>query len=178
VTPELKFPESAEVPESPIRVEKFGVMDYSTGNAIEHWYVDGVVRSKNDYGVPVYSRWRIMIGRADDKFFPVVVSLEGAPVYQMQGHVAMLQDARRDNQQRQTAEAEAKKARELAAARAVWQANAEAKPVEQKAREALKMAVDLLEAGRREPAHRRLREIVEKYPDTSAAAEAEVLLKQ
>lgn len=178
VTPELKFPQSASFPESSIRLERFGMMNNSTGDTIEHWYVDGAVDAINDYGVQVRSWWRIMIGREADTFFPVVVSLEGAPVYQMSGHVAMLQDARRDNQQRKTDEANAKKAKELAANRAVWQANAAAKPAEQKAREELKLAVDLLESGRREPAVRRLQAIIEKYPDTSAAGEAQVLLDQ
>jgi hypothetical protein len=178
VTPALKYPDSASFPETPIRLERFALMNNSTGDTIEHWYVDGLVDSENDYGKRIASRWRIMVGRVDDKFFPVVVSLEGLPVYQMQGHVAMLQDARRADLERKTAQADAKKARELAANRAAWQANAAAKPTEQKAREALKMAVDLLEAGRREPADRRLREIIEKYAGSSAAAEAEKLLER
>ncbi|MBI3861665.1 MAG: hypothetical protein HY290_07195 [Planctomycetia bacterium] len=99
VTPELLVPESAGFPERSIRLERFPLMNYSTGNRIEHWYVDGGVDSKNDYGVMVRSWWRIMLGRVDDKFFPVVVSLEGRPIYQMRGHVDMLQDARRANQQ-------------------------------------------------------------------------------
>ncbi len=177
VTPELKFPEKALFPDDSISLERVTMMTSSTGDRIEHWQVDGEVESKNDHGLSVRSRWRIMIGRVDDTFFPVVVSLEGFPVYQMRGHVAMLQDARRADWQRKTAQAEAKKTKELAENRAVWQANAAAKPAEQKAREALKLAVDLLDAGRQEPAHRRLREIIEKFPETSAAAEAEKLLE-
>jgi TolA-binding protein len=42
----------------------------------------------------------------------------------------------------------------------------------------LKLAVDLLAAGQRQPAHRRLREILSKYPGTSAADEAEKLLNE
>jgi TolA-binding protein len=72
----------------------------------------------------------------------------------------------------------AKRAKELPAKRAAWQAQEEAKSAEQKAQEALRLAIDLLEADRREPAHRRLREIIEKYPDTKAAAEARSLLKK
>lgn len=176
VTPELKYPESALFPESSIRLERYALMNFSTGNRIEHWYVDGAVDSRNDYGVQVGSRWRIMIGRVDDKFFPVVVTLEGLPVYQMRGHVAMLQDARLAEAQQKAALAEANKAEELAENRAAWQASAAAKPAEQKAREALKLALALLDAGRIEPAHRRLREIIEKFPDTAAAAEAEQML--
>lgn len=177
VTPELKYPASAGFPESSIRFERFVLMNFSTGDRIEHWFVDGGVDSKNDYGVVVRSRWRVMLGRSNDLFFPVVVSLEGHPVYQMRGHVEMLQDARRADQQQKEAQAAAKKATDLAVNRALWQANAAAKPDEQKASEALKMARDLLEAGRNEPARRRLQEIVEKFPGTSAAAEAEELLK-
>ncbi|HEY3963318.1 MAG TPA: hypothetical protein VGM05_02095 [Planctomycetaceae bacterium] len=178
VTPELKFPETAQFPEDSIYLEPVTMMNLSTGDRIEHWQVDGEVESKNDHGLFVRSRWRIMIGRVDDKFFPVVVSLEGFPVYQMRGHVAMLQDARRADVQRKTAQVDAKNAKELAENRALWQSNAAAKPAERKAREALKLAVDLLDAGRHEPAHRRLQEIIERYPDTSAAAEAEKLLEQ
>jgi TolA-binding protein len=96
----------------------------------------------------------------------------------MQGHVEMLQDARKAEFEAQAAREKDKKEKELAANRAVWQANAAAKPAEQKAREALKLAVGLLEAGQRQPAHRRLRELIEKYPGTIAAAEAEELLKE
>jgi len=72
----------------------------------------------------------------------------------------------------------AKRAKELPSKRAAWQAQEEAKSAEQKAEEALRLAIDLLEADRREPAHRRLREIIEKYPDTKAAAKAQSLLKK
>ena len=71
-----------------------------------------------------------------------------------------------------------KRAKELPSKRAAWQAQEEAKSAEQKAQESLRLAIDLLEADRREPAHRRLREIIEKYPDTKAAAEARSLLKK
>lgn len=76
------------------------------------------------------------------------------------------------------AQAAEKRAKELPGKRAAWQAQSAAKTAEQKAQDALRMAVDLLNAGRREPALRRLREVVEKYPGTSAAEEADALLKK
>jgi TolA-binding protein len=95
----------------------------------------------------------------------------------MRGHVEMLAEARRAAWQQVEAQAAAQKATELAANRAVWQAIDAAKPAEEKARAALKLAIDLLSAGREEPARRRLQDVIDKFPGTGAAAQAEELLK-
>lgn len=72
----------------------------------------------------------------------------------------------------------AKRVKELPGKRAAWKSQEEAKSAEDKAQAALKLAKDLLKAERREAADRRLKEIVEKYPGTDAAAEAADLLKK
>lgn len=177
VTSDLKFPESAEFPEGAIRFERLTLLNQTTGGRIEHWYVDGAVDSQNDYGVIVRSRWRIMLARADDVFFPVMAQLGDFEIYRMRGHVEMLADGRREAWQEREAQAAAQKASELAANRAVWQAIDKARPAEEKARAALKLAVDLLAAGREEPARRRLQEVIDKFPGTNAASEAQELLK-
>lgn|GEM_PF-5745990 len=68
--------------------------------------------------------------------------------------------------------------KELPSKRAAWKAKEEARSAEEKAQADLKMALDLLQAERRDAAHRRFRDIIEKYPGTDAAAEAERRLKQ
>jgi hypothetical protein len=178
VKPNLVAPESAEFPIEAIRVEPLFLLNQTTDRRIEHWLVDGAVNSRNEYGVMVRSRWRILLGRADDNYFPVTATLEGLEIYRTRGHVEMLAEARKAAaEQRQKAAAD-RKAQELTANRAVWKANEEAKPAEEKAAAALKLAVSLLNAGRKEPARRRLQEVIEKYPDTAAAAQAAELLLQ
>ncbi|MBS0264120.1 MAG: hypothetical protein JSS02_19445 [Planctomycetes bacterium] len=176
VPPRLKFPESAEFPEDSTRLQPFTIMNETTGPVYEHWSVDGVVESRNQYGIPIRSAWRAMVGRTNDRFFLVFASLEGQPIYQMTGHAHLLQAARQAYQERLTAAEQSRKQRQLAADRAAWRASAAAKPEEQKAREMLKLAEMLLRAGRREPAHRRLLEVINQYPYSQAAVEAELLL--
>ncbi|MGE5192165.1 MAG: tetratricopeptide repeat protein [Deltaproteobacteria bacterium] len=178
VTPALLSPESAECPEGAIRIERLALLNQTTDGRIEHWIADGAVNSRNEYGVVVRSRWRVVLGRADDTFFPVMAALEGFEIFRTRGHVEMLAEAReaaREQRQRTAAE---QKAKELSANRAVWKAIDEAKPAEEKAAAALKLAVSLLDAGRKEPARRRLREVIDRFPDTRAAAEAGELLQQ
>ena len=119
----------------------------------------------------VRSHWRILLARADDSFFPVMgTAARGLlEVYRMPGHVEMLAEARREAWQEREAQVAAQKADELAANRAVWQAIDASKPAEEKARAALNLALDLLAAGREEPARRRLQEVIDKYPGTSAS---------
>jgi TolA-binding protein len=76
------------------------------------------------------------------------------------------------------AQASAQKTLQLAASRAAWKALEESKPAEEKAEAALKLAQSLLDAGRTEPARKRLQELIEKFPGTRAAAKAEELLKK
>lgn len=177
VTPELKVPESATFPEDTIRCERLELLNRTTGGRIEHWFVDGIVVSRNDYGVSARSRWRTLLARADDSFFPVMQQLGDFEIYRLRGHVAMLAEARQSAWQERQAQAAAEKARELAANRAVWKAIDAAKPAEEKAQAALKLAVDLLAAGREEPARRRLQEVIDNFPGTNAAARAVELLK-
>jgi len=178
VTSNLKVPESAEFAENAIRFERLALLNQTTGGKIEHWYVDGAVDSRNDYGVIVRSGWRILLARADDAFFPIMAQLGDFEIYRMRGHVEMLAEGRREAWQEREAQAAAQKATELAANRAVWQAIDKARPAEEKARAALKLAIDLLAAGREEPARRRLQEVIDKFPDTNAAGEAEELLRE
>jgi hypothetical protein len=177
VTPNLTTPASAEFPEDGIRFEQLTLLSQTTGGKIEYWLVDGGVNSRNGYGVTVRSRWRIVLGRADDFFFPVMVLLEGRGIFQMRDYVTILDEARQAAVQERLALAAARKAKEVAANRAAWKALADAKPDEEKAAAALKLATSLLTAGRKEPAHRRLQELIDKFPGTNAAAEAAELLK-
>jgi len=176
VNPNLAFPDTAEFPESAIRFTRLVLLGQSTGGQIEHWLVDGAVDSKNGYGIRVRSHWRILLGRLDDSFFPVMAVLEGVQIFRMHGHVEMLATARRTALETREMQAAAQKADELAANRAAWKAIDEAKPLEEKAEAALKLAESLLAAGREEPARRRLQEIIDKFPETRAAAKAEELL--
>src|SRR5262249_54460658 len=132
----------------------------------------------NRYGATVRSPWRIVLGKADNRFFPVMVMLEEFAIYRFLGHVDMLADARRAAAQEQSDKESEQKAQDLAARRALWQSVEAAKPAEEKAKAALKLAVMLLKAGRTEPARRRLQEVIDQFPDTNAAAEAAELLKQ
>jgi hypothetical protein len=178
VKPNLVAPESAEFPVAAIHVERLSPLNQMTDGRIQHWLVDGAVNSRNEYGVLIQSHWRILIGRADDNFFPVTAMLEGFEIFRTRGHVEMLAEARKAAwEQRQRAAAE-HKSQELAANRAVWKANEEAKPAEEKAAAALKLAVSLLNAGRKDPARRRLLEVIDRFPGTDAAAEAGELLRQ
>ncbi len=178
VTPDLKHPASAAFPPEEVRFERLEMLNRTTLGRIEHWFVHGAVDSRNGYGATVRSRWRIVLGRADNHFFPVIVILEEFGIYRFQGHVDMLAEARQAARQELVDREAAQKAKDLAARRALWQAVESAKPAEEKAQAALKLAVDLLAAGREAPARKRLQEVIDKYPDTDAAAEAEVLLKQ
>jgi hypothetical protein len=178
VTPNLTTPPSAEFPEDGIRFERLTRLSQTTGGKIAYWLVDGGVDSRNGYGVTVRSRWRIVLGRADDFYFPVMVLLEGRGIFQMRDYAAMLDEARQAAVQERLALGAARKAEQVAANRAVWKALVDAKPDEEKAAAALKLAVSLLTAGRKEPAHRRLQELIDKFPGTNAAAEAAELLKQ
>ncbi len=178
VTPDLKVAESAEFPTNAIRFERLALLNQTTGGRIEHWFVDGAVDSRNDYGVRVRSHWRILLARAADSFFPVMAQLGDFEIYRMRGHVEMLAEARRAAWQELEARPPHGRANELAANRAVWQAIDAAKPAEEKARAALKLAVDLLGAGREAPARRRLQEVIDQFPGTSAAAQAEELLAE
>ncbi len=174
----LKVPESARFPEDGITFERLTLLNQTTGGKIEHWYVAGAVESQNDYGVRVSSRWRVLLARADDSFFPVMAQLGDFEIYRMPGYMEMLADARQAAWQERESQAVAKKADELALNRAVWQAIDAAKPAEEKARAAFKLAVDLLAAGREEPARRRLQEVIDKYPGTKAARDAEKMLAE
>jgi hypothetical protein len=178
VTPNLTTPASAEFPEDTIRFERLPSLSQATGGKIAHWLVNGAVDSKNDYGVTVRTHWRMILGRAEDIFFPVMVSLDGREVYHRRDYVKVLAGARLSAEQELQTQAAARKAKEVAADRAGWKAADEAKPEEEKAAAALKLAVSLLTAGRKEPAHKRLEELIDKFPGTKAAAEAAELLKQ
>lgn len=178
VTNNLKVPESAAFPHDAITFERLTLLNQTTGGRIEHWYVFGAVDSRNDYGARVRSHWRIMLAREADRFFPVMAQLGDFEIYRMRGHVEMLAEARRQAWQERESQAAAQKADELAANRAVWQAIDAAKPAEEKARAALKLASDLLAAGREEPARRRLQEVIDKYPGTKAAGQAEEMLAE
>jgi hypothetical protein len=178
VTPDLKHPASAAFPPEVVRFERLEMLNRTTLGRIEHWSVHGAVDSRNGYGATVRSRWRIVLGRADNHFFPVIVILEEFGIYRFQGHVDMLAEARQAARQELVDREAAQKAKDLAARRALWQAVESAKPAEEKAQAALKMAVILLKQGRNEPARRRLQEVIDQFPGTDAAAEAAKLLKQ
>jgi hypothetical protein len=178
IVPNLKSTDSAEVPEGQIHFERMKGLNATTGDRIEHWLADGVAVSPNDFGVRVPAHWRIMIARSDDSFFPVTALLEGVEVYRMRGHWEMLMDARQEAWQEQRDQVTARKERDVAESRAAWKAREEAKPVEEKAQAALKLATILINAGRTEAAQGRLKEVIEKFPGTAAAAEAQGLLNQ
>lgn len=176
VTENLKVPDSARYPEDSIAFERLNLLNQTTGGRIEHWFVAGAVDSNNDYGVKVRSRWRVLLAREADEFFPVMAQLGDFEIYRMRGYVELLAEGRRVAWQERQAQAAAQKADELAANRALWQAIDAAKPAEEKARAALKLARDLWAAGREAPARRRLQELIEKYPGTQAARQAEEML--
>ncbi|MGQ0634540.1 MAG: tetratricopeptide repeat protein [Planctomycetaceae bacterium] len=178
VTPSLKRRESSAFPPIAIRFERLDVLNAVTDGKIEHWLVDGVVHSKNDHGIAVPSQWRIVLGRSDDSFFPIIAALEGFAIYHLRSHPDLIREARQVTLQKRQAEAAAKKAQEAAEKSAVWQALEAAKPPEAKAQAALKLALNLLAAGRKEAAFRRLHEIIEQFPDTDAAAQARKLLEK
>jgi hypothetical protein len=178
ITPELKQPDSATFPAAPIRLERLKILDRMTDGAIEHWLVDGAVDSRNEYGYSVRSSWRMMVARHADSFFPVLTSLEGVEVYYLRSHADLLTDGREEAIRRRNAAASKRKTRSIAEKRAVWKALDAAKSSETKAQAALQLAVDLLAAGRTEPAHRRLQELIDRYPETQAAEKAAELLKQ
>lgn len=176
VRPDLARPESAEFPPDTISIKRLDLVGRSNGGRIEEWLVDGAVDSKNRYGLRIGSHWRMVLGRDDNRFFPVRAALEGVQIFRMSGDVEMLAEARRAEVEYREAQAAALRTEELAASRAAWKALDEAKPVEEKADAALKLAKSLLDAGREEPARRRLQEVIDKFPETRAAARAEELL--
>jgi hypothetical protein len=178
VTDNLKVPDSAKYPEDAITFERLNLLSQTTGGRIEHWFVAGAVDSSNDYGVPVRSHWRVLLAREADEFFPVLAQLGDFEIYRMHGYVELLAEARRVAWQERQAQAAAQKADELTANRAVWQAIDAAKPAEEKAQAALKLACDLWAAGRESPARRRLQDVIEKYPGTQAARQAEEILTE
>jgi hypothetical protein len=178
IAPELKHPDSAAFPREAIRVERLSVLNRMTGGSIEHWLVDGAVESRNDHGYNVHSAWRILLAREADWFFPVLASLAGVEVYYLRSHADMLAEARKDAIKKRNMAAREKKSRSLAEKRAVWKALDAVKGTEAKAQAALQLAVDLLAAGRTEPARRRLQDLIDSYPGTQAAEKAEELLEK
>jgi hypothetical protein len=178
VTPNLASPKSAVFPEETIRFERLTQMNQTTDSRIEHWLVDGAVDSDGRFGLKIRSRWRLLLGRDGAGFFPEIAALGGHEIYQMPDHRQLLADARQAAWDRRQAQESARKTLELAESRAAWKALVESKPAEEKAQAALKLAQSLLDAGRAEPARKRLQELIEKFPGTRAAAEAEELLKK
>jgi hypothetical protein len=176
VTPAFKATGPAEFPEHSIRFERLAFMHASTGGKMEHWLVDGVVAAK-DGGIR-RSQWRMIIARLDDSFLPVMASLDGVEIYHLRSHPQLLMDVREAEIQNREWQAAAAKAEELAAKRAVWKEIDATRSAEQKAEAALKLAVSLLDAGRIEPARKRLEGVIDKFPDTRAAAEAAQLLEK
>ena len=174
VTPAFKASGQAEFPEHSIRFERLAFMHSSTGGKMEHWLVDGVVAA-SDGGIR-RSHWRMVVARLDDSFLPVTASLDGVEIYHLRSHPQLLVDVREAEIHNREMQAAAAKAEELAAKRAVWKEIDATKPAEQKAEAALKLAVSLLDAGRIEPARKRLQDVIEKFPDTRAATEAAELL--
>jgi len=178
ITPNLKSPDSAEFPETKIHFERLSSVNATTDNRIEHWLASGVATARNDFGVRVPVQWRIMVGRSDDSFFPITALLEGVEIFRMPGHAQLLADGRQRAWQERQDQAAARKAQELAQNRALWKARDDARPLEDKARAALKLATILLNDGRTDAGRKRLQEVIDKFPGTTAAAEAEGLLKQ
>jgi hypothetical protein len=176
VSPDLARPESAEISPEAISVTSLVLVGKSNGGRIDEWLVDGAVDSKNRYGLTVRSHWKMVVGRSAGCFFPIRAALEGVQIFRMRGDVEMLAEARRAEVQLREEQAADQKAKELAANRAAWKALDEAKPAEEKADAALKLALSLLDAGREEPARRRLQEVIDKFPETRAAARAAELL--
>jgi hypothetical protein len=176
VTPAVKAAGPVEFPEEAIRFERLAFMHVSTGGKMDHWLVDGVVAA-GDGGVR-RSHWRMVVARLDDSFIPVTVSLEGVEIYHLRTHPQLLADVREAEIRNRESLAAAAKTEELAAKRAVWKEIDATRPAEQKAESALKLAVSLLDAGRIEPARKRLQDVIEKFPDTHAAAEAAELLEK
>ena len=178
VTPNLAFPKSAVFPEKTIRFERLTQMNNTTDSRIEHWLVDGAVDAEGRFGLTIRSRWRLLLGRDGAGFFSEMSALEGHAIYQMPDHRQLLADARQAAWDRRQAQESARKTLELAESRAAWKALEQAKPAEEKAEAALKLAQSLLDAGRTGPARKRLQELIEKFPGTRAAARAEELLKE
>jgi hypothetical protein len=176
VTPALNASGPVEFPEHSIRSERLAFMHSSTGGKMDHWLVDGVVAAR-DGGIR-RSHWRMVVARLDDSFLPVTTSLEGVEIYHLRSHVQLLVDVREAEIRNRESLTAAAKAEELAAKRAVWKEIDATRPVEQKAEAALKLAVSLLDAGRIEPARKRLQDVIAKFPDTRAATEAAELLEK
>jgi hypothetical protein len=107
-----------------------------------------------------------------------MASLDGVEIYHLQSHPQLLVDVREAEIQHRESQAATAKAEVLAAKREVWHEIDAAKPAEKKAEAALKLAVSLLDAGRIEPARKRLQDVIDKFPDTRAAAEAAELLEK
>jgi len=178
LTPSLKQPDSSRFPADGIHVERLDQLNRVTDRKIEHWLVDGVVDSQNEYGYMARSPWRVVLGREGDEFFPIVAALDGFAIYHLRSHSDLIREARRVAVHERQKAATEKNAQNLAEKNAVWQAINAAKPPEVKARAALKLALNLLAAGRVEAAYGRLQELIEKFPDTEAAAEARELLNK
>jgi multidrug efflux pump subunit AcrA (membrane-fusion protein) len=151
-------------------------MHTSTGGKMDHWLVDGDVAGLNR-GLRRWT-WRMVIARLDDSFLPVTVSLNGVEIYHLRSHSQLLADVRQAEIENRQFQAETAKAEELAAKRAVWKELDAAKPAEQKAEAALKLATSLLDAGRIEPARKRLQDVIDRFPGTRAAAQAADLLER
>ncbi len=176
VTPALNASGPVEFPEDSIRFERLAFMHSSTGGKMDHWLVDGVVAARD--GGRRRAPWRMVVARLDDSFFPVTVSLEGVEIYHLRSHVQLLVEVREAEIHNRESLAAAAKAEELAAKRAVWKEIDATRPAEQKAEAALKLAVSLLDAGRIEPARKRLQDVIAKFPGTRAATEAAELLEK
>jgi hypothetical protein len=178
VTPNLAVPSSADFPETAIHFERLNQMNQTTGNRIEHWLVDGAVDSEGRFSRKVRSHWRLLLGRDGAGFFPEMAALEGHEIYQMPDHRQLLADARQAAWDLKQSQESARKTVQLAENRAAWKAIEDARSAEEKAEAALKLAQSLLDAGRTEPARKRLQGLIEKFPGTRAAAKAEELLKE
>ena len=171
-TPALKVPGAADFPVETICCERLAFMHTSTGGKMDHWLVDGTVTTD---GIR-RPQWRMVIARLDDSYIPVTVSLNGVEIYHLRSHSQLLSDVRQTEIEQRQLQTDAAKAEELAAKRAVWKELEATKPAEQKAEAALKLATSLLDAGRIDPARKRLQEVIDKFPGTLAAAQAANLL--
>lgn len=178
VTPNLAYPESADFPAEAVHVGSALPMNIYSEGRMPHWLVDGAVDSLTDRGARVRSSWRLVLERSDGEFLPVLASLEGREIFYLRGHREMLLEARMAALEERKLEKARKKREELAREQSIRRSIEASKPVETKAQAALKLAVDLLTAGRTEAARRRLQEVIERFPDTSAAAQAEELLQK
>ncbi|MGQ0634629.1 MAG: hypothetical protein ACT4QC_08460 [Planctomycetaceae bacterium] len=187
VTPRLKAPATADFPKDSIAFERMETLKDDKGETLRRWLVQGGVDAENSFGAKLRSRWTMILGNSGDSFYPLVVEFEGAEIFRLPSYSSVVAQA---EIVKQSSKKQEKREREVATdrddGRAAPKSDEKPKPElspeeqaamnEKQAGSVLEQAKALRRKDRDSAADRRLREIVEKFPGTKAAAEAEKLL--